>query len=420
MLSILLPTLYLWMVDFISLRRGTWVIEKDTKMDVRLWGYLDIEEAIFFLVSNIMVVFGLISVDHGIAIAEYETVASDSASKATPSLYRIAWQYLAGPKKFYDLGFLRGLSAAIDKLAQKSQSMYLGSAMFQDRLRVDLILLYSFCRVIDDLVDEAPDRETAQANVKEARQVLHWRFSTKRTSKPLYDYLEAGKKESKDDASLPLILSIALLPTSRLTMTPLLELLSGFEMDLQFSAREEKFPIQTEADLDLYAYRVAGTVASSLLELVFSHYGLDQADFPPEKQNQIIQAGQRMGQALQYVNIARDIRQDATLGRVYIPNSWLQEEMMSPSDVIAGDDPRIAIFEDRMLRKGAIAHDSSVRYIDMLPFEARGPVKTTVESYMMIGDMVRKRRRQGLHDMPGKLKVPLWQRVVRAWGEMQH
>ena len=38
-----MPTLYLWVVDFISLRRGTWVIEQNTKLDVRLWGYLDIE-----------------------------------------------------------------------------------------------------------------------------------------------------------------------------------------------------------------------------------------------------------------------------------------------------------------------------------------------------------------------------------------
>lgn len=88
-----------------------------------------------------MVVFGLISVDHGIAIAEYEIVSSDSTSKATPSLHRIAWSYMMGRRRSYDLGFLRGLSAAIDKLAQKSQSMYLGSAMFQDRLRIDLILL---------------------------------------------------------------------------------------------------------------------------------------------------------------------------------------------------------------------------------------------------------------------------------------
>lgn len=40
--SILLPTFYLWIVDFFSLQRGTWVIERGTKLDIR-FGALDLE-----------------------------------------------------------------------------------------------------------------------------------------------------------------------------------------------------------------------------------------------------------------------------------------------------------------------------------------------------------------------------------------
>jgi 15-cis-phytoene synthase/lycopene beta-cyclase len=43
MISIFLPTLYLWIVDFFSLQRGTWVIERGTKLDIRLGGTLDLE-----------------------------------------------------------------------------------------------------------------------------------------------------------------------------------------------------------------------------------------------------------------------------------------------------------------------------------------------------------------------------------------
>lgn len=43
LMSILLPTIYLWMVDLLSLQRGTWVIEKGTKLDIQFWGFLDIE-----------------------------------------------------------------------------------------------------------------------------------------------------------------------------------------------------------------------------------------------------------------------------------------------------------------------------------------------------------------------------------------
>lgn len=268
------------------------------------------------------------------------------------------------------------------------------------------------------MVDEAPDRETAQANIKEASQVLHWRFSTKRPTKPLYDYLEVENSPEQTSSLSPLLSSIALLPVSRLTLKPLLELLSGFEMDLEFSAEKREFPIATDSDLQLYAHRVAGTVASSLLELVFSHYGMDQTKYDRAEQERIILSGQRMGQALQYVNIARDIARDAAISRVYIPSSWLAEQGISPSDVLASPhDDKLAIFEDRMLRKANDAYEQSVRAIDELPKEARGPIKTTIESYMMIGEMVLRRRRAGIK-AEGKLKVPLWRRLRLAWWEM--
>lgn len=40
---IILPTLYLWLVDTIALRRGTWIIEPGTKLGIHLWEGLEIE-----------------------------------------------------------------------------------------------------------------------------------------------------------------------------------------------------------------------------------------------------------------------------------------------------------------------------------------------------------------------------------------
>ena len=42
-LPIALPTVYLWVVDTLALRRGTWVIESGTKLNVHLWPHLEIE-----------------------------------------------------------------------------------------------------------------------------------------------------------------------------------------------------------------------------------------------------------------------------------------------------------------------------------------------------------------------------------------
>ncbi|KAJ6103338.1 Bifunctional lycopene cyclase/phytoene synthase [Penicillium sp. IBT 16267x] len=418
MISIFLPTLYLWIVDSFSLHRGTWVIERATKLDIHLGATLDLEEALFFLITNVMIVFGMTTIDHALAIAEYDVIICNSADRHRTSFFRKFWSYMTSQRRGFDTRFLKGLNAAIEKLSQKSQNMYLGSAMFHDRLRVDLIMLYSFCRVIDDLVDEAPDREAAQANIKEASQVLNWCFSTKRPSEPLYEYVEVERSSEKTNDPSPLLSSIALLPTSRLTLKPLLELLSGFEMDLGFSAEDQKFPIATESDLEIYAHRVAGTVASSLLELVFHNYEIGELKYDRAQQARIINSGQHMGQALQYVNIARDMIRDTAISRVYIPCSWLAEEGITPSDVLANpNDDRLAIFENRMLRKANDTYGQSVRAIDELPKEVRGPIKTTIESYMIIGEMVRKRRQAGIKE-EGKLKVPLWRRLRLAWWVM--
>lgn len=42
-IPIIIPTLYLWVVDTLELKRGTWVIENDTKIGFYLWTGLEIE-----------------------------------------------------------------------------------------------------------------------------------------------------------------------------------------------------------------------------------------------------------------------------------------------------------------------------------------------------------------------------------------
>ena len=43
LLPVTLPTAYLWLVDTLALRRGTWVIESGTKLGWQLWEGLEIE-----------------------------------------------------------------------------------------------------------------------------------------------------------------------------------------------------------------------------------------------------------------------------------------------------------------------------------------------------------------------------------------
>jgi putative membrane protein len=57
-LAIIPPTLYLWLVDFLAIRWGTWTISPSLTTGWKV-SLLPIEEMLFFLVTNTMVVFGI-------------------------------------------------------------------------------------------------------------------------------------------------------------------------------------------------------------------------------------------------------------------------------------------------------------------------------------------------------------------------
>lgn len=57
--AILLPTLYLGYADALAIDGGTWTINPEQSLNIFLGGVLPIEEAIFFLVTNVLVVLGM-------------------------------------------------------------------------------------------------------------------------------------------------------------------------------------------------------------------------------------------------------------------------------------------------------------------------------------------------------------------------
>jgi lycopene cyclase domain-containing protein len=54
------PTLYLWLVDGLAIRSGTWAINPQDTVGLDLLGVLPIEEATFFLVTNVLISFGIV------------------------------------------------------------------------------------------------------------------------------------------------------------------------------------------------------------------------------------------------------------------------------------------------------------------------------------------------------------------------
>jgi 15-cis-phytoene synthase len=83
----------------------------------------------------------------------------------------------------------------------------------------------------------------------------------------------------------------------------------------------------TFEDLRLYCYRVASVVG-----LVCIHvFGYRDPDAEP--------LAERCGLAFQLTNIIRDVKEDASMGRVYLPAEDLAKFGLSASDLLASPDP---------------------------------------------------------------------------------
>jgi len=196
-------------------------------------------------------------------------------------------------------------------------------------------------------------------------------------------------------------------------------MLQGFQMDLTFSKlsltkSDFPWPIVIEKDLETYAARVAGTVARLCLELVFYHLGYSSVS--PEERESILRAGERMGIALQYVNIARDIAIDTKMYRVYLPRTWLEDEGLTAVDVIKTPDrPEVRRLRTRLLDRAFETYEEVRGSIEKLPAEARGPMRVAVESYMEIGRVL---RREDYVVSAGRATVPKLRRIKVAWGAL--
>jgi 15-cis-phytoene synthase/lycopene beta-cyclase len=398
LLPIALPTLYLWLVDTLALRRGTWVISTGTKYGVHLWDGLEIEEALFFLVTNTLIVFGQLAFDNALAVL-YTFPSLFPSSPSLPSPALLIQALLVSPHD-YDAERLAGLRDAVQRLRRKSRSFYLASSTFPGPLRTDLLLLYSFCRVADDLVDNAATAEEAKDWISKLHNFLDYAYSNSKSGNSSPEAVYA-------DFPLNTRSALVQLPASRLPRQPLQDLLHGFEMDLAFNTSS---PIKTESDLQLYAERVAGTVAQMCIELIFNLY---PSNMTSSEQRKVVDAGNRVGIALQYVNIARDIAVDAYIGRVYLPLDWLREAGLTYDQALSHpNDAQMESLRTRLLDNAFSLYEGARGAIESLPVEARGPIRVAVESYMEIG---RTLRQKGYTVKAGRATVPKWRRIVVAW-----
>lgn len=260
---------------------------------------------------------------------------------------------------------------------------------------------YSYCRMADDLVDEPPEGLDTLTWISKLNEHLDMIY------KPGMDATSANQTDAvtkyiANEFPPSARSALALLPASLMPSEPLYLLLEGFRTDSHFQPAEKgkSFPIATEHDLHEYGRQVAGTVGELCLALISYH---SRQPIDPARREAVATAARRMGVALQFVNIARDIAVDAALGRVYLPTTWLAEENLTPDMVIKtitesptaqGDlwskDQRSRLgslgnLRGKLLERAFAIYAESKPAMDWLPDESRRPMMVAVESYMEIG-----------------------------------
>jgi len=381
-LPIALPTLYLWLVDTLSLKRGTWSIESGTKLGIYLWPHLEIEEAIFFLVTNVMIVFGHVACDLAFAVCDtFPELFPEMQGRSIPSIYTIIRSITLSTSS-YPKGKIEALKTSLGILSKKSKSFSAASILFEGRLRLDLLSLYAICRVADDLIDE-------EASIHQATQSL-----------AMLQRFFSHKSDEKDIDSLPpsAQAALSLWPSLNLPNGPMQNLLDGFNTDLQFQNNHS--PISSRQDLRKYAENVASSVAELAVLLSWRSYGC-QLDHSQRKQ--VIQSAINMGVALQYVNIARDVPADLSKGRIYLPDR---------SECLKSETQDVSILnQDRLdlLDEADALAKASYAAIAQMPAEARIGLRAACAVYLEVGKKVRLAIQRG--DVASRATVSKWERV---------
>ena len=168
--------------------------------------------------------------------------------------------------------------------ALSSRSSFLSGFLFLSKNKRDaLVVLYAFCRELDDVADGCSDKNVAEMSLRWWQADLAKVFSD-------------GLPEHPVNKALRQVVNTFAMPHEELA-----EIIEGMRMDL----RQNRYA--DFASLLLYCYRVAGVVG----RLVTRILGFENP--------QTLAYAEKQGLALQLTNIIRDVGEDARMGRIYLP-----------------------------------------------------------------------------------------------------
>jgi phytoene synthase len=247
-----------------------------------------------------------------------------------------------------------------------AKNFYYGFMLLPRRKRDALSAVYAFMRHADDICD-APGMGIAERREK----LSAWLESYHRVAagEPTDDPVFMALRDSQQQFGIPLVL--------------LDQLVHGTGMDLQDAPENETAgaggtpqPVvaySTFADLYQYCYHVASVVGLVCIRI----FGYSDAAAEP--------LAERVGIAFQLTNILRDIREDAEMGRIYIPEEDLRRFGVTPAELASGANPERLLPLLRMQAQRAREYYSAAgNLLPLIEHDAQSAFAVLVEIYFRL------------------------------------
>lgn len=249
------------------------------------------------------------------------------------------------------------VKAALDQcreIIQKgSKSFSLAARLFEPATRDAAFFLYGWCRYCDDQVDEV-GKEADPAELTRRVALLKEQTSAAFGFVPQEEPVFVALQYIAHRYGIPAHYA--------------LELIEGMAMD----ARGTRYT--TLKELLLYCYRVAGTVGLMMTHVM----GL--------RDERALRHAADLGIAMQLTNIARDIVEDAGMGRIYLPLAWLREAEIDEEQIAAPQNrQRLAMLTLRLLHEAEHYYRSGDEGLWHLSFRSACAVTAARHVYSEIG-----------------------------------
>ncbi len=251
------------------------------------------------------------------------------------------------------------MNKLINKIVKKSgSSFFWGMHILPTKERQAIYTLYAFCRHIDDIVD------SDESLTHKTELLAAWRKEIDNIYDKKVPASEIGRNIYKNCMRF------------NLPKQELLDLLDSISMDLPN-------PIQAPSLAEFKRYCLGVACAPGALSLRI---------LGCKDENLIKELSISLGLAMQITNILRDVRDDAVLGRLYIPREFLQKAGITSTDPMSVVvDKNLAIAREELSRVAEDNYDKAFALINKLDKKSSRNIRAIAYIYKKYFDIMQNR-----------------------------